>query len=402
MAYDKPYEGIRVIDMTHAVAGPYCASIMARLGADVIKVEPQSGDLSRNAGPVLGGKHTVLSLFANLGKRSACIDVKSKGGAEILWQLLKDADIFIESYRPGVTKRLGFGYEAVREVNPNIIYLSVSGFGQRGPFAERPGTDMVLQAFSGFMADNKGKDGVPHRNNVVLIDMAAALYNVQALQAALWSRQSETSGCYIENSLLETAAAFQNINLMSQVLASEHSAPPVYPIGTYACKDAHVQLSVLFEREFKPFMEMLGLGELAEDDKLQSAVSRYENRHLIDEPIQRAIAGFTADALCQKLRELRMLHERLNDYNDFLHHEQTQQMSAIYWQDYAYIGRMPIANIPGMKKLGEDPHLLHSPMIGEHTEQVLVELGYSQSQVKALEAEGAIITELAPQAAEQR
>lgn len=390
MSYEKPYKGIRVVDMAQAVAGPYCGSILARLGADVIKVEPERGDLSRGAGTVYDNDHTVLSLFANLGKRSVCVDLKTEGGAGVVRRLLETADIFIESFRPGVTKRLGFAYEAVKKINPNIIYLSVSGFGQQGPFAERPGTDMVLQAFSGFMGDNKGFDGLPHRNNVILIDMAAALYNVQAIQAALWVRQNEEEGCYIENSLLETAAAFQNVNLISQVLTSGSATPPVYPLGTYQCADGYVQLSVLFEREFKPFMDMLGLGDLAEDERLNGVVSRYEHRHLIDQPIKDIVARYTTAELCEKLRELRMLHERLNTYDDFMHHEQTEQMAALFWQDYPGMGKVPIANIPGIEKFGTDLSTMHSPTLGEHTAEVLAEAGYSEQDIQALAAAQAI------------
>ncbi len=397
MSYEKPYQGIRVVDMTQAVAGPYCASMLARMGADVIKVEPDNGDLSRGAGITYPGGHTILSLFANLGKRSICVDLKSDGGVEVMGRLLETADIFIESFRPGVTKRLGFSYDEVKKINPKIIYLSVSGFGQKGPFAERPGTDMVLQAFSGFMADNKGVDGLPHRNNVILIDMAAALYNVQALQSALWARQNENTGRYIDNSLLETAAAFQNLNLLTQVMSAGDTTPPVYPLGTYSCLDGHVQLSVLFDREFKPFMNMLGLSEFADDTRLATGPLRYENRHLIEQPIKDVIAKYSTADLCGKLRDLRMLHERLNNYKDFMHHEQTEKMAALYWHDYPGIGKLPLANIPGMEKLGPGSNLLHSPELGEHTTMVLTELGYSQEQMRAFEEAGAINTQLATQ-----
>ena len=398
MSYEKPYEGIRVVDMAQAVAGPYCGSILARLGADVIKVEPERGDLARGAGICYEGGHTILSLFANLGKRSICVDLKTEGGAEVMGRLLETADVFIESFRPGVTSRLGFSYEEVKKINPKIIYLSVSGFGQRGPFAERPGTDMVLQAFSGFMNDNKGIDGIPHRNNVILIDLAAALYNVQAIQAALWARQSEDVGRYIDNSLLETAAAFQNINLAMQVMASGSVIPPVYPLATFECTDGRVQISVLFDREFRPFMEMLGLGNIGDDARLTTAALRYENRQLFDQPVKEAIAKFNTDDLCENLRELRMLHERLNSYEDFMAHEQTEQVGALHWHNYPGIAELPVANIPGMEKLGSDPKMLQAPAIGEHTEMVLTEIGYSPQQVNELENAGAINTRLARQA----
>ncbi|HBC53114.1 MAG TPA: CoA transferase [Alphaproteobacteria bacterium] len=395
MSYAKPYKGIRVIDMSQAIAGPYAAAILARLGADVIKIEPERGDWGRGVGKTYAGGQTVHTLLANLGKRSICVDLKNPKGPDVVRTLLRDADIFIESFRPGVTERLGFGYDAVKAINPRIIYLSVSGFGQRGPFAERPGTDGIMQAFSGFMGGNKGFDGLPHRSNVVLMDLSAALYNVQALQAALWARQSETAGRYIDNSLLQSATAFQNINLAVQVLEGERSQPPAYPVATFETADGYVVCGVLFDREFKPFMEMLGIGDIADDERLTTGLLRYQNRQLIDEPIRKAVANFKADDLCAKLRELRMLHERIHSYEDFMAHPQTEEMEAIYWHDYPGIGKIPLANIPGTAKLGEEPEMLHAPLLGEHTDAILSEAGLEPAEIDALEAAGAINRKLA-------
>lgn len=395
MSYDAPYKGIKVIDMSQAIAGPYAAGILARHGADVIKVEPGRGDWARGIGKSYGG-HTLISALINLGKRSICVELKTDGGREVLRKLLADADIFIESFRPGVTKRLGFGYEDVRAINPRIIYLSVSGFGQSGPFSERPGTDGVLQAFSGFVADNKGPDGVPHRSNVLLMDMSAALYNVQALQAALWARQSEKEGRYLDNSLLETAAALQNLNIASKALETVGRAPPlVFPYAIYPTSDGHVSVGVVFEREYKPFMEMLGLHGLANDARLTSTQARFEHRHLIDEPIRAAIAKLTTDAFCDELIKLRMLHERINNYSEFLHHEQTRQMNAFLWHDFPEIGRIPLANIPGAARLGANAALLSAPLVGEHTAEILTQHGYSPQEIIEMQAAGAINSHLA-------
>ena len=395
MSYDAPYKGIRIVDMSQALAGPYAAGILARHGADVIKVEPGRGDWARGIGKAYGG-HTVISALVNLGKRSICVELKTDGGREVLRRLLKDADIFIESFRPGVTKRLGFGYDEVRAINPRIIYLSVSGFGQTGPFAERPGTDGVMQAFSGFVADNKGPDGVPHRSSLVLMDIATALYNVQALQAALWARQGEKEGRYLDNSLLETAAVLQNINIAAKALdGGGRSQPLVYPFGVYPTQDGYVSVGTVFEREYKPFMEMLGLPELADDARLTSTKDRFEHRHLIDEPIRTAIAKYTTAAFCEELVKLRMLHERVNNYRDFMHHAQTSHVNAFFWHDYPGIGRMPLANIPGAQRLGGNAALLKSPLLGEHTAEILAQHGYSAQEISALEAQGAINSHLA-------
>ncbi|MBV1906005.1 MAG: CoA transferase [Pseudomonadales bacterium] len=384
MSYEKPYQGLRVIDMTHAVAGPYCASMLARLGADVIKVEPEGGDLSRTLGKVYGKDQTVLSFLVNLGKRSICVDLKTDGGREIMQKLLASADVFIESFRPGVSKRLGFSYEDVKKINPKIIYLSVSGFGQHGPFAERPGTDGVMQAFSGFMSGNKGFDGLPHRISVIVIDLFAALYNLQSIQAALWARLNEPVGRYIDNSLLETAAAFLNINLATQITEGENNKALSYPMGIYECTDGHVMVGVLFDREFKPFMEALGLGSLCDLPDMETADQRYRNRELIDTPIKNAMQDLSMEQACKILSDLRMLHERLNTFHDFMEHEQTQAMAALHWFEHEHIGRLPVANLPGMKRLKDDPEILHSPGLGEHTNAVLGQIGYSAQDIAKL------------------
>lgn len=393
MSFEKPYDGLRVVDMSHAVAGPYCGMILGRLGADVIKIEPLGGDISRNVGKKYPGMQTDLNIFANLGKRSVCIDLKSEEGAEILRRLLKSADVFIENFRPGVTERLGFGYESVARINPQIIYVSVSGWGQRGPFRERPGTDTDLQAFSGFMANNHGADRVPVRSPLIWIDIATAMYNLQAVQAALWTRREDNRGRHIDNSLLESAAAFLNYNLLNHIMEprGDRRSVKLYPFGIFKCADGYVQISVGKDVEFKPFMEMLGLRELGNDERMMTAADRFEHRQVIDKPIADAIAPLTTADLCRRLRELRMLHERINGYDDFMQHEQTKAVDALYWHDLPGIGTLPYANIPGTPKLdAESAASARAPDLGAHTHEILEELGYSTAQIRTLEQAGTI------------
>ncbi len=185
MSYAAPYAGLKVIDLSQGVAGPYCAMLLAQYGADVIKVEPaETGDWSRTLG-VIYGDHTAYSLPSNLGKRSIALDLKSADGREVLWRLIAGADVFLQGFRPGVIERMGFGYDAVAEREPRILYLSISGFGQTGPLAERPAMDPVLQAFTGLIMENKGEDGFPHGVPIVAIDSTSGLYAFTALAAAL-------------------------------------------------------------------------------------------------------------------------------------------------------------------------------------------------------------------------
>jgi crotonobetainyl-CoA:carnitine CoA-transferase CaiB-like acyl-CoA transferase len=222
MSYAAPFAGLKVIDLSQGVAGPYCGMLLAQHGANVIKVEPTGeGDWARTIGERYGG-HTAYSIPTNLGKRSIALDLKSDEGKQVLWRLTDGADVLIEGFRPGVLERLGFGYDAVSRREPRILYLSVSGFGQTGSFSGRAAMDPVLQAFTGLMMDNKGEDGIPHRVPFVIIDMSTALYAFQALSAALYARRYEPRGRRIEVSLLEAASAIQAIRMMMVYLEGEN------------------------------------------------------------------------------------------------------------------------------------------------------------------------------------
>ncbi|MBV8185655.1 MAG: CoA transferase [Alphaproteobacteria bacterium] len=171
MSYEAPFAGLKVVDLSQGIAGPYCAMLLAQYGADVIKVEGiGEGDWVRTIGTRYGD-HSTFSVIGNLGKRSIAVDLKSEAGKQIVWRLIEGADVFLEGFRPGVIKRLGFDYPAVSAREPRILYLSISGFGQSGPLAERPAMDPVLQAYTGLMVENRGEDGIPHRVPVIVVDM---------------------------------------------------------------------------------------------------------------------------------------------------------------------------------------------------------------------------------------
>ena len=244
MSYDAPFAGLKVVDLSQGVAGPYCGMLLAQHGADVIKVEPTGeGDWARTLGKRYGG-HTAYSIPANLGKRSIALDLKSDEGKEVLWRLIAGADVLLEGFRPGVLDRLGFGYEAVSKREPRILYLSVSGFGQTGPLSGRPAMDPVLQAFTGLMIDNKGEDGIPHRVPFVVIDMSTALYAFQALSAALYARRDEPRGRRIEVSLLQAASAMQVIRMMMVYLEGEQVRRAM-PSGVFKTADGWLQFLVV-------------------------------------------------------------------------------------------------------------------------------------------------------------
>src|SRR5258708_2671997 len=192
--------------------------LLAQHGAEVIKVEGiGDGDWARTLGTRYGS-HSAFSIIGNLGKRSIAVDLKSEAGKQVVWRLLDGADVFLEGFRPKVIHRLGFDFATVAARVPRLVYLSISGFRQTRPLAERPAMDPVLQAYTGLMAENRGEDGVPHRVPVIVVDMSTALYAFQALSAALYARRDETGGRYIDVSLMQAATALQSIRLMASHL----------------------------------------------------------------------------------------------------------------------------------------------------------------------------------------
>ena len=250
MSYEAPYEGLRVVDLSQGVAGPYAAMLLAQHGADVIKVEPPEGDWSRLLG-VRYGDHTAFSLASNLGKRAIAVDLKTAEGREIVHRLAARADVFLEGFRPGVAARLGVGWDEIARLNPGILYVSISGFGQTGPERQRPAMDPILQAFSGLIATNRGPDGIPHRVTPVVVDMATALYTFQALSAALYARRDERRGRYIDASLLQSAAALQVVHITAHHLEGGRMRPGITPGGSFEAADGWMYVITLHQADFR-------------------------------------------------------------------------------------------------------------------------------------------------------
>ena len=223
------------------------------------------------------GDQTAYSIPCNLGKRSIALDLKSAAGREVLWRLIAGADVFVQGFRPGVIERLGFGYAAVTEREPRILYLSVSGFGQTGPLAERPAMDPVLQAFTGLVAENLGEDGVPHRVPIIAIDMSTALYAFSAVAAALHARRDEARGRLIEASLLQSAAGLQVVRMMQQYLEGGALRPPAGPSGVYQAADGWISVTVPRQHEWVAFCAAMDVAHLSDDPRFAMQDGRVEN-----------------------------------------------------------------------------------------------------------------------------
>ena len=374
MSYDAPFAGLKVVDLSQGIAGPYAGMLLAQYGADVIKVEPPEGDWARALGRRYGDM-SAFAIAANLGKRAIVLDLKTDEGRGTLRRLVASADVFLESFRPGVAARLGFGYADVTALSPRAIYLSVSGFGQTGPDAERPAVDTVFQAFTGLMSVNRGPDGIPHRVGVIVMDMATALSSFQAVAVALYARRDEPRGRYIESSLLRGGATIQAVSLVMHHLEDGKPQPGLTPSGTFKAADGWINITILRDAEFPLLCDALELPAVKADPRFATNASRYANLAAMNAALEPAFGARTTEDLSRRLRKARLMHQQVNTYLEFLDHPHVKATGAVTWIDQPGIGRVPVPNVPGLPPLVSGSPRAVSPSLDQHRKEILAELG---------------------------
>jgi crotonobetainyl-CoA:carnitine CoA-transferase CaiB-like acyl-CoA transferase len=391
MSYDAPFAGLKVIDLSQGIAGPYCAMLLAQHGAQVIKVEGiGEGDWARTLGTRYGS-HSAFSIIGNLGKRSIAVDLKNEAGKQVLWRLLKGADVFLEGFRPGAIRRLGFDYDRIAAREPRLLYLSISGFGQTGPLSERPAMDPVLQAYTGLMIENRGEDGIPHRVPVIVVDMSTALYAFQALSAALYARRDETTGRYIDVSLMQAATALQSIRLMACHLEGGTMKPGGAPGGVFRIADGWMSLVAINDRDWRALCAVMEMPALAGDPRFAVPASRLANSDALYAIMRPVFAGQPWLAWTKRLTDARLMHERLNSYAEFLDQPQVRETGLIQWLSQAGFNRpVPVPALPGMLAQADGTPRGTAPGTGQHTAAILAEHGYNAGEIEALLAQGTV------------
>ncbi|MFT3800116.1 MAG: CoA transferase [Burkholderiaceae bacterium] len=393
VSHATPYAGLKVVDLSQGIAGPYCTMLLAQYGADVIKVETTGeGDWSRGLGARYGD-HTAFSIVGNLGKRSVALDLKTDAGREALGRLIDDADVFIEGFRPGVVQRLGFGHEAVSARRPGIVYVSISGFGQTGPLAERPAMDPVLQAYTGLMMENRGADGVPMRMPVIVVDMATALYAFQALSAALYARRATGEGRYLDISLMQSACALQSIRLMQSHFEGGTIRPGGVPQGNFRTADGWMSIVAFNDRDFGKLCVLLDMPEAADDPRFATRAERFANQDALYAILRPQFAARTSDALDEALTRAQIMHERINAYAQFIEQPQVKATRTIQWLDQPGVPKpAPVPAVPGIAEPANGSPRGTSPARGQHTREVLAAHGYSAGEIERLLADGTAYT----------
>src|ERR1700730_11045525 len=371
--HEAPYQGLRVLDFRQGIASPYCAMLLGIYGADVVKVEPPEGDWSRYLGTTYGN-HTTLSAVYNRGKRSLCLDLKHKDGIAIAQRLAKDCDVLIEGFRPGVAARLGIGYEDVSRDNPGLIYLSVSAFGQDGPYAKRPGSDSMAQAFSGLVSINVGNDGTPHRVGTTISDVVTGVYAFQAIATTLFSRASVGTGRWIDVNLSQSTAALLGHKVAEHIL--EGGAPRALnvPAGSYQTRDGWMMGTLVNEAQYKRLCAAIERDDLASDPRFADFAGRADQADALISQMREVFLSQSTETWLARLHAADIIAERILNPGDWLHNVHVEATKAAVCQDTPGVGLVYSPRTPGIASLSEDK-LRPAPDVGQDSYEILMDAG---------------------------
>jgi crotonobetainyl-CoA:carnitine CoA-transferase CaiB-like acyl-CoA transferase len=386
-------EGIRVVDLTSVLSGPLCTMMLGDAGADVIKVESPAGDQARTWGPPFWGDQGAEFLAVNRNKRSIVLDLKTAAGRDALFALCKTADVLVENYRRGVPERLGIHYEAIREINPRIVYCSISGFGDGGPRRDQAAYDSVMQAFVGIMHMTGAPGTPPTRASVSICDISAAMYANQAILLALAARARTGRGQRVEASLFESQIAWLLFRAVGYFATGKAPAGKLgsasahlSPYEVYATADGDLMVAALNDRLFRKLVEAMDLPELATDPAFLTNAQRVHNRAALNAKLCAQFRTRGTAAWAERITFAGVPCSRINTIEDVLRDPQTAARDMIMELQHSTLGTIKVPGIP--IKMSDTPGSGRRapPLLGEHQHEVLSGLGLDPDKIEALRA----------------
>ncbi|MFX1291260.1 MAG: CaiB/BaiF CoA transferase family protein [Promethearchaeota archaeon] len=393
----RPLEGIKVLDLSRALAGPYCTMMLADMGAEVIKLEmPGSGDDSRAWGPPFQEGESAYFISVNRNKKSMTLNLKKERSTEIVHNLIKQSDVIVENFRPGTMEKLGLSYTEIKEINPKIIYCSISGFGQDGPYRLLPGMDQVLQGMGGLMSITGEPNGPPIKVGVAVADIAGGMFAAYGIMVALFYRQKTGKGQKIDNSLLDNQVAWLTYQAGSFFVSGEipkplgSGHPVIVPYQAFKAKDTYFNLAVGNDQLWEKFCKAVGLEEIMNDPKYATNSMRVRNREEVVKIIENLICTKEAAEWLNILTKAGVpcgpiyTMDKLFSDPQVLHRKMVQEL------DHPKTGKIKVTGVP--LKLSDTPGeiLTAPPVLGQHTKDILLDLGYNEKDIGEMYKENII------------
>jgi len=391
----KPLSGLRVLDLSRVLAGPYCCALLGEAGAEVIKVErPGKGDENRRWGHLWHGE-SLDFMNVNRNKRGITVNLSHDLGQEVIKRLAGRADILVENFVPGTLDRFGLSYESLAANNPRLIYCSISAYGLKGPMRTKPGYDGAVQAFSGHMAITGEADGGPVRSGASMIDMATGFTAYSAVLTAVISRARSGKGQRISASLLQTALSLMGAHAAVYLMTGHQpkragsGVSHLAPYGAYQTQDSHVVVGTLNEEAWAKLCAVLGLQELTEDERFNDPQKRVANRKILDSVLSEVFATQSSDHWVGKFERAGLVISHVQTLSEVMRHPQVLENHMLNELSHSY-GKLTLVGAPFSMEADEIAPQLPPPLLGQHTDEILYEFGYTEQEIKKLRSEGAI------------
>ncbi len=384
-----PLDGIRVLDFTSFIAGSYAAMLLGDMGADVLKIESPGGDNARHWGPFIRGEGLMFQAW-NRNKRGLAVNLKTEGGLQVVQDLARDADVVMENFRTGVAARLGIDHESLSALNPGLVYASSSAFGPRGPWAQRPGYDPVLQSMGGAANLQQQATGVATICPVAVSDYMAAVLLAGAVNAALLHRERTGEGQRVETSLLQAIMSIQAQSYV-QPLDAEITGPPgIFPYRMFHAADGPIFIAAGTDKFWRLFCEAIGRADLAADARYETNRQRVEHAAALSAEIDPIVAQRPARELEAALTEVGVPCAAVRRADEFFDEPQVEAMEMSQVVSHPKLGDLRLAGVPWHFSATPAAIGRSAPVLGGHTREVLGELGYDATRIAALERSGAV------------
>jgi CoA:oxalate CoA-transferase len=387
--------GIKVLDLSQYLAGPFCTMMLGDMGAEVLKVEPlDKGDPSR---AVKTGGHTAgdsyFFLCTNRNKRSLTLDISKPKGQEIFKKLVQRSDVLVENFRPGVMEKLGLGYEQIKSLNTRLIYLGISGFGASGPYSRRPGFDQIAQGMSGLMTVTGDQSSGPMRVGIAIGDLLAGLFGANAVLLAIIARQHTQEGQKIETSILESLIGVLSwsagiyFETGKNPTPSGNHHPLLSPYGMYEAKDGYINIAAGNDHICRRLLQALGLEKLMEEERFKTIAKRVENRQALTEILNSRLREKNQKEWVDSLNPLGVPTGPIYKLDQVFDDPQVNHLEMLAKIAHPTLGEIKMTGLPIKLEKNKGSIRLAPPLLGQHTEEALTQIGCSREEIEALRKE---------------